>query len=93
MLTCREVTERADEYIDGELGFWPAMHVRMHLVACRYCRRFIKQLRTVGRLVKEYGYTLPPEMFDEDLMDAFRRRNVAPNVPVSGRDNNQGEGT
>ena len=74
MLTCREVSERSNDYLDGRLGFWPRMEVRMHLLACGYCRAFMKQMRTAIRLIDEYGYTLPPEDAPEALMDAFRRR-------------------
>lgn len=83
MLTCREVTERANEYLDHELGFWPAMEVRMHLLACRYCRGFMKQMRTVIRLVRKYGYTLPEDelggdpvgaVTNRELLEAFRNR-------------------
>lgn len=77
MLTCREVTERSNDYLDGRLGFWPRMEVRMHLMACRYCRAFMKQMRTTIRLVEKYGYTLPPEDAPEALMDAFRRRSAS----------------
>lgn len=87
MLTCREVTERANQYLDRELGFWPAMEVRMHLVACRYCRGFMRQMRTVIRLVEEYGYTLPEDELEgrvvntfgrDALLDAFRMRRRDP---------------
>lgn len=74
MLTCREVTERSNQYIDGELDFWSAMEVRVHLLACRYCRRFMKQMRAVASLVRETGYTLPEDKVDPKLLDAFRKR-------------------
>lgn len=74
MLTCREVTEQTNDLIDGRLGFWPAMKVRMHLLACKHCRAFVRQMRAVVRLIDQYGYTLPPMEPGEDLLDAFRRR-------------------
>lgn len=84
MLTCREVTERANQYLDRELGFWSTMEVRMHLLACRYCRGFMKQMRTVIGLVREYGYTLPEDVVTggrvadalgrDDLLEAFKKR-------------------
>lgn len=74
MLTCREVTERSNQYIDGELDFWPAMEVRMHLLACRYCRRFMKQMRAVADLIHKTGYTLPEDKVEPKLLEAFRKR-------------------
>ena len=73
MISCREATERTNRYLDGELGLWSAMQVKMHLLACRYCRRLVRQMRTVVCLVNEYGYTLPPDDVDESVLDAFRR--------------------
>ena len=73
MATCREVTERTNRYLDGDLGFWPALQVKLHMLACRYCRRFVRQMRTAACLVKEYGYTLPPDDVDESVLDAFRK--------------------
>jgi predicted anti-sigma-YlaC factor YlaD len=78
LLTCREVSERANKYVDGELGFWSALQVRMHLIGCRYCRAFVRQLRTVIKLVREHGYTLPEDEVGGDLLEALRRRRVPP---------------
>ena len=83
MLTCREVSEKANDYLDGRLGLWPRMQVRMHLLACRYCRAFMSQMRTVIRLIDTYGYTRP-EAAPEALMAAFRRRSDSgPGVEVA----------
>ena len=86
MLTCREVSERASQFVDGELGFWPAMQVRMHLVACRYCRRFVKQMRTVVRLVEKYGYTLPEDELDGRMAPAFRHDDLLERFRESRRE-------
>jgi anti-sigma factor ChrR (cupin superfamily) len=45
MLSCKALVARASEFLDGELGIGQRMSVRMHLVMCRHCRRFIKQMR------------------------------------------------
>lgn len=47
MLTCREVTRlvASDEYL--ELRWGRRLAVRLHLVMCRYCRRYAKQLRAI----------------------------------------------
>lgn len=76
MLTCREVSEKANDYLDGRLSLWPRMQVRIHLVACRYCRAFMGQMRAAIRLIDRYGYTLPEDA-PEALMDAFRRRSAS----------------
>jgi anti-sigma factor ChrR (cupin superfamily) len=51
MLTCREVTDNASAMIDAELGLRKRIAVRLHLMMCKNCRRFVRQLRTlVGSL-------------------------------------------
>jgi hypothetical protein len=53
MPSCREVTEKASEYVDKELSFWQRMGFAVHLFICVHCRRYVKQLRlTIGALGK-----------------------------------------
>ena len=92
MLTCREVSERADQYLDRDLGFWSAMEVRMHLIACRYCRGFMKQMRTVLRLVRKHGYTLPEDEMNGDLSDTYRSRELLEAFRNQRRDAPKGAG-
>lgn len=73
MLTCRQVTERASTYLDSDLGFWEAAQVRMHLIACRYCRAFMRQMRSVVVLVDRLGVQQQAEL-DPILAKAYRRR-------------------
>jgi len=68
------VAERANDFIDGELGFWSAMQVRMHLLACGICSRAVKQMRTVIGLVEHYGDTPQADEPKQELLDAFRTK-------------------
>lgn len=45
MLTCREVAARSSALIDGELGVFEALQMRLHLAMCRGCGAFIGQMR------------------------------------------------
>ncbi len=45
MLSCKEVADRASAMIDGELGAWEMLQMRMHLAMCKGCARFISQMR------------------------------------------------
>lgn len=46
MLTCREVSAQASLLVDGELGVRGRIAVRLHLMMCANCRRFIRQFKT-----------------------------------------------
>jgi len=57
VLSCQEVTARASELLDGELGWRERVAMRTHLLLCRHCRRFHRHLRalvhTLGRRREE----------------------------------------
>ena len=62
MLTCKELAEQASLYLDKDLGFGEQLSVRVHLLMCRHCRRFIHQLRLSQAVIREY-----PEPLDTKL--------------------------
>lgn len=45
MYSCRQVRDDASSLVDGELPWTRALAVRMHLLFCNSCRRFVRQLR------------------------------------------------
>jgi anti-sigma factor RsiW len=45
MLSCKDVTERASDLIDGNLSTWNALQMRLHLAMCKGCDAFVGQLR------------------------------------------------
>ena len=56
MLKCRDVEQRADELVDGTpLSLRARFALRLHLMMCHHCRRYVKQLRKLVRaLRREY---------------------------------------
>lgn len=53
MLSCKEITENANSYLDRELPLFTRMKVKMHLVLCENCRRYMDQLQlTIQSLSK-----------------------------------------
>jgi hypothetical protein len=45
MLNCREATHLSSEAEDRQLTFRETISLRMHLVMCKLCRRYARQLR------------------------------------------------
>jgi len=73
MLRCREVAERADRLIDGELGHWERLNMKLHLVMCRGCRAFIQQMRATQKLTREAD--VPDDTaIGDDIMAALAQR-------------------
>ncbi len=51
MLKCREIVEHADALLAAELTPIQRLSVRTHLLICRHCRRYVRQLRQLIRSV------------------------------------------
>jgi hypothetical protein len=75
MFRCSEVAERASLLIDDELGFWPRLNIKLHLVMCRGCRAFISQMRTTDDLTVMAGTGQEP-VPGEDLKAALAQRQM-----------------
>lgn len=53
MLKCREVSELASRYVDHDLGMMMRAQIRLHLIMCKHCTRYVRQLRQTVALLKE----------------------------------------
>lgn len=51
MLNCREVVDSADQLLDGSMSRRQRFAIKMHLLMCRHCRRYVGQLRTLLRAI------------------------------------------
>ena len=52
MLTCRQATQLISEKQDRPLQFIEQSNLKLHLFACRSCRRYDKQIKTLRQLSK-----------------------------------------
>ena len=66
MLMCRDLARISSDYVDGQLGLVRQLSVRMHLLMCKDCRRFIGNLRQSVRLIQGHS--------DYRLDDNYARR-------------------
>lgn len=66
MLHCNEVTRlySTDEIRRASLRTWVA--VRIHLMMCRFCRRYVRELTVIGETVRRVTRSAPedPEQLD-----------------------------
>ncbi len=71
-LSCRELVEVVDDYLEGEMAPAARLRVERHLALCRDCLVHLEQMRetiaAVGRLSPD---ELEPEVRD-GLLQAFR---------------------
>ena len=45
MLSCREVVIDADQLLDGALSWRHRLAIKVHLLICHNCRRYVRQLQ------------------------------------------------
>ncbi len=53
MLRCREVSKLVSESMERELPFGTRVQVWMHLMLCRFCAGFARQVRLLRRVVRQ----------------------------------------
>jgi len=53
MFSCKDIHDRASQFIDGETSMLTKVGVLMHILMCGKCRLFIKQLRLTIALIKK----------------------------------------
>lgn len=73
VLSCRDVTERASEYLDGDLPRWQRLRVRLHLFICRDCRRYVRQLRAVVDALRRLPSTTVSDETVRSLFESINR--------------------
>jgi cytidine deaminase len=60
MLKCKDVAHLASDYVDENLPWHKAFGIRMHIMMCAHCRRFLRHFNTtikVARAVDKQGTT------------------------------------
>ena len=76
MLACRDVTQLISRSMDTSLPIGKRIGVRIHLLMCRFCARYERQLllirRTVRRLVA--AEEMPGEASAEALSEEAREQ-------------------
>jgi hypothetical protein len=58
VLTCRDVSELATDYMERALPLRQGMGVRVHLLLCDMCRAYLDQLHKTRALLA--GRAMPP---------------------------------
>lgn len=51
-LTCRDVADRASEYLDDRIPILTKAQVGLHLAFCPHCRAYVKQIDLVSSALR-----------------------------------------
>ena len=55
MATCREITELVTDHLERRLGMAVSLRFRLHLLGCRGCRAFLRQMRQTILVLRRFG--------------------------------------
>jgi len=64
MFHCNEVTQKVSESMDRKLPMHQRVLLRMHLMMCKYCSRFRRQLQVIRNAARLDDF--PFEPFDSE---------------------------
>src|SRR6185295_4876094 len=77
-LSCRDVTDRASEYLDDRLLSLTKTQVVLHLASCAHCRAYVKQIDLISSALGSLP-TLPPSTVNRlRLRQQFAARHGSP---------------
>ncbi len=75
MLKCREVEQRIGSGEIAGAGLMERFAVRFHLMMCRHCRAYARQIRAIGEAAHEvFGSSLEDPKALSDLKDRIIKR-------------------
>ena len=66
MKSCRDVATLASDAPGGRIPLW-RVNVHMHLLLCRHCRRFARQMRQLGMASRQCRDSMEPEGSDGEF--------------------------
>ena len=73
-LSCSEVEELLDSYIDGDMSPGTSGRFEVHLEQCEYCRSVVLDCKHIVALAKTLAETPVPPMIRHRLREALRER-------------------
>ena len=75
-LTCRDVTDRASEYLDDRLPILTKVRVGLHLASCAHCRAYVKQIDLVSSALRSLPKLYPSPLNRLRLSERFAARHA-----------------
>jgi len=76
VLSCRELVNHADRLLEGDLSFSARIAIKFHLLLCRHCRRYVKQLRWLVKAIPFMHNKATDEEVDKIMDCIHSHRNL-----------------
>ncbi len=75
-LTCRDVTDRAVEYLDDRLPVLTKVRAGLHLASCAHCRAYVQQIDLVCSALRNFPKLYPSPLNRLRLRQRFAASSV-----------------
>ena len=73
MITCKDVSDSASDYLDSPTTFLQRLGFRFHLIMCVHCRRYVRQLSLTSGVAKQlYPVNEPTDEEIERLVEKLK---------------------
>jgi len=69
MLKCKQVTHLVASDEITSLSWWGRWQVRLHLLMCVHCRRYVRQVRAIGRAARELWGAPPVDEKERERLE------------------------
>ena len=70
-LTCRDLTDRASEYLNDRLPSLTKVRVGLHLASCAHCRAYVQQINLVSSVLRSLPKLYPSPVNRLSLRQQF----------------------
>ena len=74
LLTCQEVATLASDYLDKHVDAKITFKMRVHLMMCANCRRFIKHLNITKEVVPTFFYNNAEDVNVEEILKRIKAK-------------------
>ena len=77
MINCKQVSEDASNYINGDLPLMKRLSIKLHVFICIRCRRYIEQIRSTAAMVAtvrpKENLTENPQAIAKNLLGKYQK--------------------
>ena len=77
MLTCRDASRLQSEALDKDLSFLQRLGLALHLMICKWCRRYGRQVRFLREAAHEHPENLSeavPQKLSAEARERIKQR-------------------
>jgi len=86
MLSCKDISHLVSESEDRALTRWENLGVALHLLICRNCRRFSRQMNVLRQALRHFDTGMEKLQDDTDALSAEAKDRIQQALQCRRRD-------